>query len=67
MNGETVSLINWLLENLEKASNTDYVDLSEILIKYKAPVTGLAVGNFLKIIFVPSVRCSNDWTKRTNR
>ena len=60
MNGETVSLINWLLENLEKASNTNYVDLSVILIKYKAPVTGLAVGNFWKIIFDSSVRCSNE-------
>jgi CRISPR/Cas system CMR subunit Cmr4 (Cas7 group RAMP superfamily) len=44
------SLINWLIENLESAQDTEYVDLTEINKKYKAKATGLSVGNSLKKI-----------------
>jgi hypothetical protein len=39
-------LINWLIENLESAQDTEYVDLTEINKKYKAKATGLSVGIF---------------------
>ena len=42
------SLINWLIENLESAQDTEYVDLTEIDKKYKAKATGLPLGNSLK-------------------
>jgi hypothetical protein len=34
------SLINWLIENLESAQDTEYVDLTEIMTKYKAKAAG---------------------------
>ena len=40
------TLINWLIENLESAQDTEYVDLTEINKKYKAKATGLSVGIF---------------------
>ena len=40
------SLIDWLIENLESAQDTEYVDLTEINKKYKAKATGLSVGIF---------------------
>ena len=45
------SLINWLIENLESAQDTEYVDLTEINKKYKAKATGLSVGNSLIFFF----------------
>jgi CRISPR/Cas system CMR subunit Cmr4 (Cas7 group RAMP superfamily) len=44
------SLINWLIENLESAQDTEYVDLTEINKKYKAKATGLSVANSFKKI-----------------
>ena len=41
------SLINWLIENLESAQDTEYVDLTEIMTKYKAKAAGFSVGNSL--------------------
>jgi hypothetical protein len=41
------SLINWLIEQLESAQDTEYVDLTEMNKKYKAKATGLSVGNSL--------------------
>ena len=43
-------LINWLIENLESAQDTEYVDLTEINKKYKAKATWLSVANSLKKI-----------------
>jgi hypothetical protein len=43
-------LINWLIENLQSAQDTEYVDLTEINKKYKAKATGLSVANSLKKI-----------------
>lgn len=65
------TLINWLIENLESAQDTEYVDLTEISKKYKAKASGLSVGNSLKKIFsnvkVEQGRAKHDWTKRTKR
>jgi hypothetical protein len=44
-------LINWFIENLESAQDTEYVDLTEIHKKYKAKATGLSVGNSLIFFF----------------
>jgi CRISPR/Cas system CMR subunit Cmr4 (Cas7 group RAMP superfamily) len=65
------TLINWLIENLESAQDTEYVDLTEINKKYKAKASGLSLGNSLKIIFsnvkVEQDCAKHDWTKRTKR
>jgi hypothetical protein len=50
------SLINWFIENLESAQDTEYVDLTEIHKKYKAKATGLSVGNSL-IFFSVMSKC----------
>jgi hypothetical protein len=44
------SLINWLIENLESAQDTEYVDLTEINKKYKAKATGLHESQKIKKI-----------------
>ena len=63
------TLINWLIQNLQSAQDTEYVDLTEINKKYKAKTSGLSVGNSLKIVFsnfkVEQGRAKHDWTKRT--
>ena len=67
----TPSLINWLIENLESAQDTEYADFTEINKKYKAKATGFSVGNSLNCIFsnvkVEQGRAKHDWTKRTKR
>ena len=40
------SLINWLIENLESAQDTEYVDLTEINKKYNLPSTYIYRGGF---------------------
>ena len=65
------SLINWLIENLESAQDTEYVDLTEIMTKYKAKAAGFSVGNSLNFfssnVKVEQGRAKHDWTKRTKR
>ena len=65
------TLINWLIENLESAQDTEYVDYTEINKKYKAKATGFSVGNSLNCFFsnvkVEQGRAKHDWTKRTKR
>ena len=67
----TASLLNWLTENLETSTDNNFVDLQEICKKFKAPVSGLAVGNSIKQIFknvkIQQGRAKDDWTKRTKR
>jgi hypothetical protein len=65
------SLINWLIENLDSAPDTEYVDLTEIMTKYKVKAAGFSVGNclnfFSSYVKVEQGRAKHDWTKRTKR
>lgn len=71
MNEGSKLLVSWLLENVEKSIETDYIDLEEIKAKFKDQVTGVAVGNSISNLFpgikVKRGRCKENWCKITQR
>lgn len=62
-------LFSWLVENIEKGTLDDYVNLNQIKTKYQGPVTSVAVGNSITSIFpevkVKQRRCQENWSKKT--
>lgn len=59
----------WALENLEKGSENDFVELLDIKEKFKSNVSSLALRHVIKTLFknktIKSVRSERDWYKMT--
>ena len=68
MNEKSKSLFSWLVENCEKGTADEFVNLSEIKAKFKDPLTSVAVGNSVTNIFpdvkVKQYRCKENWSKK---
>ncbi|CAG2242829.1 unnamed protein product [Mytilus edulis] len=70
MSSDQTKLHSWLIDNIEKCSDTsNYVDLNEIKKKYCLPVSSAAIGNCIVQIFrdvtKKKKRCKEDWSKST--
>ncbi|CAG2216361.1 unnamed protein product [Mytilus edulis] len=70
MSSDQTKLHSWLIDNIEKCSDTsNYVDLNEIKKKYCLPVSSAAIGNCIVQIFrdvtKKKKRCKDDWSKTT--
>lgn len=59
----------WALENLEKGSENDFVELLDIKETFDSNVSSLALGHVIKTLFknitMKSVRSERDWSKMT--
>lgn len=59
----------WALENLEKGSENDFVELLDIKEKFDSNDSSLALGHVIKTLFknitIKSVRSERDWSKMT--